>query len=156
MFRASLHGGDGDKPGPRGEVEHGFPAHGFGVIENVARKPLTTRPCEGPERGRQADLCKLLLRALPKIVRLIGQMKHDLRHMRRAYQRRVGADERRRIVRGDAPHGEKAQGALSRPPMRQISAHSSGRTGCTESLELLTRIISESFGLALISASVTG
>lgn len=40
--------------------------------------------------------------------------------------------------------------------MRQTKAHSSSETGCTDSLEFLTRAISASFGSAFISPSVTG
>ena len=40
--------------------------------------------------------------------------------------------------------------------MRQTSFHSSGVTGCTDSRDVRTSAMAESFGLALAAASVTG
>ena len=121
-----------DKPGTRSEIEDVLFPYARRMVEHIARHPLTAGPCKRPEGRGKAERREFLFRPVPQIMCLIGEMKLDLRNMRRRLQRCVvqhksaesiaSGLENRRLRSGHS-------GAGVRPPMRQTSTHSSGMTG---------------------------
>ena len=76
------------------------------TVEDMPGKPLPTRPGEGPERRRQADFGKFLLGLLPEVMRFVGEMETDFRHMRRRGKRSCrGHTGSFGHVKGEKGHG---------------------------------------------------
>ena len=120
---------DRHQPGAGGEIEHALAAHGFGMVEDIAREPLPARPGEGPEGRRQVGLVERRLGQVPERCRLVRLVQADLRHEIDRREPGLVGDEARGVGDQSGLRSRPGRGRRARRSASSVHRSPAARTG---------------------------